>query len=982
MGSIIRSSSGGGGRRSVLPPSTTTAAASAAAQKAAPYFVVPKGLSGLLHACQGVEFNEDDDMAHVQAVATHHRLIPASSLMSSDAVGAAGASGGLLSSFNSSGSIPQWSGRPPAAKSGAKATQATDDSAEAQYDVMTASGKQRRRRSNLSSFYPLHMVEAANAAGVGGVAGVASPSKGDLKRLDPVQLAQHTVSSIDGSETVDDDEDRAARAEGGLLDAGLAAPSVYHRSNLSSKVINAYNLSYFIANNIGDYSEHDGDVAGGPPGSGGVSRRQKKNKKLFHLLLLDMENHAGHYAGTCSATYPRPASAVGSYPRVKEKDKDKPSAAAAAASAAAASRLEEIPILEISDPISIKGVVALTSQRFRIQLNAFQNERKKFSRNCNDLHEALWIFEVTLLISDGPKSLEGQLKIGNYFPLCHLGHRFLLYQTPLEYLVELCRQVTGFLHRAEVFPYDLIHLAVSYLDHMTMGPKELMSEEELQLSEDILATYHPQLVPMWTPMIRAFREKDRMLCEVLAEHSGGAVTSVLQLMPSADAPSLMRIPKLVMQLLPEGGGSAEELFRSGTYSASNLAGGRRASSGKGKKKGAQSDEDDEDDAADDDDADGAARTADSAAAVEGVGVLMDMLARGGGGGGGSAAPSAAPATAALTASSAAPTVASDAESPAASGAAVAPSGPPSSVAGSVAPATAAAPTGPPRAPVTTTVAPAAAASSGAAPKPKPPKKPRAKPPTGPSAGASPALALAMASVPPTATAAAAVGARLLMTGGSQPSGGVSHAPPTTATLVPLQWVGGGAATARGAPSSVVAVPQHSLLAQATPMGLPVLAPAGGAHGAVQQPTMAAMPPGAVMLAGGTIVTPVIRRADGLIVTPVATKSSGPSAGPAAGPVSTSSSAISSDTSSGTSGVAVALAAPPQRLPSLAASTARYVSPRSIAPPAPARSSGADDGAVRALARLIDVDSSSSGVSSSSGGGGGAGAASELPPSLA
>lgn len=93
--------------------------------------------------------------------------------------------------------------------------------------------------------------------------------------------------------------------------------------------------------------------------------------------------------------------------------------------------------MEVSDPLSVKGVVALAPSRFRVQLNAFQNERRKFSRNCSDLHEALWIFEVTLMVSDCPTSLDMQLRVGNFFSMRHLGRRFHIFSNSLEYYAEL-----------------------------------------------------------------------------------------------------------------------------------------------------------------------------------------------------------------------------------------------------------------------------------------------------------------------------------------------------------------------------------------------------------------------------------------------------------------------------------------------------------------------------------------------------------------
>lgn len=48
---------------------------------------------------------------------------------------------------------------------------------------------------------------------------------------------------------------------------------------------------------------------------------------------------------------------------------------------------ENDPAIRKSGYLALKGVVALTNTRYRVQLNAFKHEKKKFSRNTSDLNE-------------------------------------------------------------------------------------------------------------------------------------------------------------------------------------------------------------------------------------------------------------------------------------------------------------------------------------------------------------------------------------------------------------------------------------------------------------------------------------------------------------------------------------------------------------------------------------------------------------------
>lgn len=69
------------------------------------------------------------------------------------------------------------------------------------------------------------------------------------------------------------------------------------------------------------------------------------------------------------------------------------------------SSITEADILGLvrSEYLPIKGIVALSNFRYRVQLNTFKHERRKFSRNSNDLLEVSVLnsrFNIQLLYSE------------------------------------------------------------------------------------------------------------------------------------------------------------------------------------------------------------------------------------------------------------------------------------------------------------------------------------------------------------------------------------------------------------------------------------------------------------------------------------------------------------------------------------------------------------------------------------------------------
>jgi len=61
-----------------------------------------------------------------------------------------------------------------------------------------------------------------------------------------------------------------------------------------------------------------------------------------------------------------------------------------------------------------KGIQVTQHRSFRVQLNKTKNSSNKFTKNVNDFTEALWLFEIAVLICDQPTKLNTLLKSGNY----------------------------------------------------------------------------------------------------------------------------------------------------------------------------------------------------------------------------------------------------------------------------------------------------------------------------------------------------------------------------------------------------------------------------------------------------------------------------------------------------------------------------------------------------------------------------------------
>ena len=69
--------------------------------------------------------------------------------------------------------------------------------------------------------------------------------------------------------------------------------------------------------------------------------------------------------------------------------------------------------------VAPKGVYTTSTKTFRVQLNLSEHDHK-FSRNVETLEDAIWLYEIKILSSDQPKSIEPLKRAGNYDSLISL----------------------------------------------------------------------------------------------------------------------------------------------------------------------------------------------------------------------------------------------------------------------------------------------------------------------------------------------------------------------------------------------------------------------------------------------------------------------------------------------------------------------------------------------------------------------------------
>jgi hypothetical protein len=138
---------------------------------------------------------------------------------------------------------------------------------------------------------------------------------------------------------------------------------------------------------------------------------------------------------------------------------------------------EDIGDCPHSELFPLKGVFQIRNFKQRVQINSFCKLRgSKFSRNCSSVVEALWVYELALLISDRPDNVSSLLQIGNYKSLIQLTGAFYFFANRLEYYFELGRWLCQFIRNDRYFQNHSDHaqhiplrkLAVERFDNLRL----------------------------------------------------------------------------------------------------------------------------------------------------------------------------------------------------------------------------------------------------------------------------------------------------------------------------------------------------------------------------------------------------------------------------------------------------------------------------------------------------------------------------------
>ena len=122
---------------------------------------------------------------------------------------------------------------------------------------------------------------------------------------------------------------------------------------------------------------------------------------------------------------------------------------------------------DISTDIALKGITLNESKTYRVQVKSFESGNKNFSRNTRNLYDAIWIYEIALLISDRPNIIASQLHSGNFISLRALGMYGFLF-TPFDFFIEFIRQLKVFADTELYFTRDMLSKACECFDTMNM----------------------------------------------------------------------------------------------------------------------------------------------------------------------------------------------------------------------------------------------------------------------------------------------------------------------------------------------------------------------------------------------------------------------------------------------------------------------------------------------------------------------------------
>jgi hypothetical protein len=140
--------------------------------------------------------------------------------------------------------------------------------------------------------------------------------------------------------------------------------------------------------------------------------------------------------------------------RVKRKLEDKPA--------------DETPVQQAAPTYksAAKGIQITPVGTFRVQLNKTKNSSRKFTKNVNDIVDALWLFEIAVLICDKPIELSCLLKSGNY--------QYLLEKNYIRDVEEYKSKLGEYillLHKKKVLKSEFAEAAVAMYSNLNVDEK-------------------------------------------------------------------------------------------------------------------------------------------------------------------------------------------------------------------------------------------------------------------------------------------------------------------------------------------------------------------------------------------------------------------------------------------------------------------------------------------------------------------------------
>jgi len=133
--------------------------------------------------------------------------------------------------------------------------------------------------------------------------------------------------------------------------------------------------------------------------------------------------------------------------------------------------------------IAAKGIQITPVGTFRVQLNKTRNSSRKFTKNVSDLVEALWLFEIAVLICDKPSELSSLLKSGNY--------QYLLEKNYIRDIDEYKSKLGEYillLHKKKILKSEFAEAAVATFSNLAVNEEQVVVSNLIVNEEQVVVS--------------------------------------------------------------------------------------------------------------------------------------------------------------------------------------------------------------------------------------------------------------------------------------------------------------------------------------------------------------------------------------------------------------------------------------------------------------------------------------------------------------